>query len=328
MSTGRQPVDGHRRVGGLRGNRVHCHQVVAIPSPDPPGCRVGRLWRGYHPELAAEASASRAGILLVSPDALYGEQSRAQATAIIGETYSGSMPQARYDAVADFYVAGFDSTDDGVSQALLGLLGPVTGLRVLDVACGHGRLTRELARRGATVAGVDLSGRLIERAQQAEHNEPLGIHYVHADVTAASLGGASFDAVTCSFGLSDIDDLAGAVAAVSHALQPGGRFVFSILHPCFPGGKDISGSWPPTSRYYDEQRWAAQDALSTLRRQVGANHRMLSTYLNTLRAHDLWLDQLAEPWPEPDWDQAHQADRTPVYLVARSVKMITPPDAP
>jgi 2-polyprenyl-3-methyl-5-hydroxy-6-metoxy-1,4-benzoquinol methylase len=94
------------------------------------------------------------------------------------------MPDARYDAVADFYVAGFDSTDDAVSQALLGLLGPVTGLRVLDVARGHGRLTRELARRGATVAGVDLSGKLIERAQQAEHNQPRGIHYIHADITA------------------------------------------------------------------------------------------------------------------------------------------------
>lgn len=58
------------------------------------------------------------------------------------------MTPARYDAVADFYVSGFDSTDDQVSAALLDLLGPVAGLRVLDVACGHGRLTRELARRG------------------------------------------------------------------------------------------------------------------------------------------------------------------------------------
>jgi SAM-dependent methyltransferase len=67
------------------------------------------------------------------------------------------MPDARYDAVADFYAAGFDSTADSVSQALLDLLGPVTGARVLDVACGHGRITREIARRGATVTGVEIS---------------------------------------------------------------------------------------------------------------------------------------------------------------------------
>ena len=108
---------------------------------------------------------------------------------------------------------------------------------------------------------------------------------------------AAFDAAACNFGLSDIDDLDHAIAAVSAALRPGGRFVFSILHPCFGGGKDISGSWSPTSSYYDEGRWTAQDARSTLRRQLGANHRTLSTYLNMLRAHDLWLDQIAEPLP-------------------------------
>ena len=112
-----------------------------------------------------------------------------------------------------------------------------------------------------------------------------------------------------------IEDLDRGIAAVSHALRPGGQFVFSILYPCFTGGKNISGSWPATGRYYDEGRWTARGALSTLRRQVGANHRMLSTYLNTLRAHDLWLDQITEPVPAPDWDQAHDADRKPVYLV-------------
>jgi SAM-dependent methyltransferase len=233
------------------------------------------------------------------------------------------MALARYDAVADFYAAGFDSADDAVSMALLNLLGPPTGMRILDVACGHGRVTRELARRGADVMGIDISGKLIRKALEAEQNEPLGIRYLHADITAPNvLHGAVFDAVTCSFGLSDIDDLDRAIASVSDAMRPGGQFVFSILHPCFSGGQDISGSWPATGRYYDEGRWTAQGALSTLRRQVGANHRMLSTYLNTFRAHDLWLDQITEPGPPPDWDQAHDADREPVYLVGRSLKVI------
>lgn len=233
------------------------------------------------------------------------------------------MTQARYDSVADFYVARFDSVDDAVSKALLGLLGPVDGLRVLDVACGHGRLTRELARRGASVTGVDISGRLLEKAREAERNEPLGIQYIQADITAPGVISGTFDTAACGFGLSDIDDLEGAIVTVSHALRPGGRFVFSILHPCFPGGKDISGSWPAAGRYYDEERWVARDAKSTLRRQVGANHRTLSAYLNTLRMHGLWLDQLAEPLPDPGWDEAHEADRTPVFLVARTVKMLT-----
>jgi 2-polyprenyl-3-methyl-5-hydroxy-6-metoxy-1,4-benzoquinol methylase len=232
------------------------------------------------------------------------------------------MPGARYDAVADFYITGFDSVGDPASSALLELLGPVAGLRVLDVACGHGRITRELARQGADVTGIDISGILVSKAIQTEQNEPLGIQYIHADVTAAgALGEGAFDAVACNFGLSDIDDLDAATAGISGALRPGGFLVFSILHPCFAGGRDISGSWPTATSYYDEGHWTAQDARSTLRRQVGANHRMLSTYLGALRRHGLWLDQLAEPLPPPDWDPAHDADRKPVFLVVRSVKL-------
>jgi SAM-dependent methyltransferase len=124
------------------------------------------------------------------------------------------MVRARYDAAADFYVRGFASVDDPASLALLEILGPVAGLHVLDVACGHGRMTRELAQQGASVVGIDISGVLISKAVETEQNEPLGIRYVHEDVTTADfLGNGEFDAVTCNFGLSDIDDLDAAVTA-------------------------------------------------------------------------------------------------------------------
>jgi SAM-dependent methyltransferase len=238
------------------------------------------------------------------------------------ESYRRGMAEARYDAVAEFYVSGFGSAGDAVSLALLDLLEPVAGRRVLDVACGHGRITRELARRGADVVGIDISGNLISKAREAEEGVPLGIRYIHSDVTTpGALGDDEFDVVSCCFGLSDIDDLDGAVSAVSTALRRGGRFAFSILHPCFAGGREISGSWPAKGSYYDEARWVPHDSLSTLRRQVGANHRMLSTYLNTLRLHNLWLEHVAEPLPATDWDPAHDADRKPVYLVVSSVKV-------
>ena len=231
------------------------------------------------------------------------------------------MISARYDAVADFYVSGFDSVDDPVSAVFLDLLGPVSGLRVLDIACGHGRITRTLARRGAYVTGLDLSGKLLSKAREIEERDPLGIRYVHADVAAPpALPSAPFDRVTCFFGLSDIDDLDGAISAVAVVLRPGGKFVFAILHPCFAGANDISGSWPGSGSYYDEGRWTAQGPRSTLRQQVGASHRMLSTYLNTLQRHHLRPEQVAEPAPEPNWDQAHVADRQPVYLVVSSTK--------
>lgn len=233
------------------------------------------------------------------------------------------MAAARYDAIADFYCENFDAVDDPAATALLGLAWPVAGLRVLDVACGHGRISRELARRDAQVTGMDISAALLARAAGIEQAAPLGISYVRADVTQpgalrqAGCVPGSYDAAVCSFGLSDIDALGPAVATVSAALRPGCWFAFTVLHPCFGGAADIAGSWPSGGRYYDEGRWTPDSARSGLRRQVGASHRTLATYLNTLREHGLWLDQVAEPEPDASWDPSHEADRQPVFLAAR-----------
>jgi 2-polyprenyl-3-methyl-5-hydroxy-6-metoxy-1,4-benzoquinol methylase len=77
------------------------------------------------------------------------------------------MSEARYDPAA---------------AALLDLTGAPAGLRILDLACGHGRITRELARRGADVTGADISAALIGKALEAERADPLGARYAHADV--------------------------------------------------------------------------------------------------------------------------------------------------
>jgi 2-polyprenyl-3-methyl-5-hydroxy-6-metoxy-1,4-benzoquinol methylase len=227
--------------------------------------------------------------------------------------------EARYDAVADFYAAGWAGGDDPVSVSLAVLTGDVAGRRVLEIACGHGRITRELARQGAAVTGVDISGAMIANAESAEREKPLGIQYVRADVAdPALLPGEVFDVVVCSFGLSDIDDLDGTLANTHRLLRQDGVFAFSILHPCFAGGADVSGSWPSGGTYYDERWWQADGSLSTLRQQVGANHRSLSTYLNSLRRHGLLLDEIAEPAPAAEWAATRpDAARFPVFLVAR-----------
>lgn len=234
------------------------------------------------------------------------------------------MGVARYDSVADFYVQGWpDSYDDAASDALLSVLGPVDGLRVLDVACGHGRYTRELVRRGGSlVVGLDISSELIERAVAIEDEQPLGVRYVCADLAhSQQFADGSFDRVACGFGLSDVDDLDAALANITRVLAAGGRFVFSILHPAFPGAGDVSGSWPPADRYYDEQRWYADGSASSLRRRVGANHRTISTYVNTLIAYGLSVDRMAEPEPSIDWASAKPAAaRFPLYLVIGSTK--------
>jgi SAM-dependent methyltransferase len=233
------------------------------------------------------------------------------------------MRGARYDAVADFYDAGFSDPEDPVLTAMLALFDRPQGRRVLDLACGHGRVSRHIARLGAVVTGVDISGALLDKARAREDAEPLGIRYVHADAAAApELEDESFDAVLCNFGLADIDDLDGALATTGRVLAAGGSFLFSILHPCFAGADGVSGTWPADRRYHDEGFWIADDPGSTLRRQVGANHRTLSTYVNTLSRHGLFVTAMSEPPAPADWDGdgRRRAAHLPVFLVARSTK--------
>ena len=234
-------------------------------------------------------------------------------------------PEARYDIVADFYEQfAVDSYDDPPMAALLRVIGDVAGLRMLDLACGHGRLARELARRGARVVGMDLAAALLEKARAQEAAQPLQIAYVLADAASPeALAGQTFDGVTCSFGLSDIDDLDGAIATVARVLRPGGFFAFSLLHPCFPGwpSKQAQSSWSPQYGYYHEGWWRATTPAHGLRPRVGANHRMLSTYLNTLARHGLLIEESAEPPPDPEWlAEAPDSGATPVYWAARCRK--------
>ena len=141
-----------------------------------------------------------------------------------------------------------------------------------------------------------------------------GDRKVAADL--ARLAGDTWDAVVSNYGLSDIDDLPGTLANVARLLRPRGWFVFSILHPCFPGYADAPSAWPPGRGYYREEWWLA--TTDGFRGRVGANHRMLSTYLNQLVDHGLVLDRMVEPKPNIAWQQRLPGGTpVPVYFVAR-----------
>jgi SAM-dependent methyltransferase len=115
--------------------------------------------------------------------------------------------------------------------------GDVAGKAVLDLACGTGDYTRGYKLRGARqVAGVDISQRMIELAQQTEAAHPLGIEYQTADVAELGVLG-SFDLVT-AFGLLHYaptrEQLHRMQKAIYANLRPGGRFVTAnknILKP-------------------------------------------------------------------------------------------------
>lgn len=129
-----------------------------------------------------------------------------------------------------------------VSPAVKRLLAINAGERVLDVACGHGQFSRELARLGAHVVALDFSTTFLERARAHTRLFPNEIAqqicYRQVDVTdeaaLCAVGAASsFDAAVCNMALMDMPTILPLMRAMTKLLRPGGRFVFSMSHPCF-----------------------------------------------------------------------------------------------
>lgn len=102
-------------------------------------------------------------------------------------------------------------------------LGP--GQRVLDVGCGAGETTLELAATGAHAVGVDISRPLLEvaRARSGGRGE---IRFFEADAQTYPFEPASFDAVFSRFGVMFFADPAAAFANIRRAMKPGGRLAF------------------------------------------------------------------------------------------------------
>jgi 2-polyprenyl-6-hydroxyphenyl methylase/3-demethylubiquinone-9 3-methyltransferase len=106
------------------------------------------------------------------------------------------------------------------------------GKAVLDVGCGGGILSESMARRGATVVGIDLSVKPLKVARlHAMETEVENLEYREVAVEAlAAERPASFDVVTCMEMLEHVPDPSSVVASCAALVKPGGRLFFSTLN--------------------------------------------------------------------------------------------------
>jgi ubiquinone/menaquinone biosynthesis C-methylase UbiE len=224
-----------------------------------------------------------------------------------------------------------------IDPPLLRLVGDVHGLRVLDLACGNGYLSRRFARQGATVIGVDANAPIVERARLREAREPLGITYYVGDAAQLALPDhATFDIVVCNMALMDIEDAAGAIQEVARVLRPRGRFVASQAHPCFD--KMATSGWAIERIYPDTTIWRKMSryrevAVAEVPWQripdrvvyTRAYHRPLSWYVCALRAAGLLIAALEEPEPTEEFlagsEQGPWIAEIPLHCVLEAWKI-------
>lgn len=214
------------------------------------------------------------------------------------------MTTSRYDQIADWYNertrSGLLMYDLFVPE-LLNLAGDIQGKHICDLACGQGVIARQLVYKGASVVGVDIAEKMLEYARRDEEKEPLGIVYLYDDVqTLASIADATFDGAVCNMALMDITDISATFHTVRRILGEGAWFVCSITHPCFltPASTWMNAEDGAVYRevrgYFTEGLWRSNNPRG-VRGQVGAYHRMLSTYLNALAEAGFILERMVEP---------------------------------
>jgi demethylmenaquinone methyltransferase/2-methoxy-6-polyprenyl-1,4-benzoquinol methylase len=127
----------------------------------------------------------------------------------------------RYDLVNTILSAG---TDGGWRRKAARATGLKAGGSALDVACGSGKLTAQLARiagPSGRVVGLDFSTQMLDVAR---HEHP-GLDFTEGDALKLPFDDATFDASTIAFGLRNLADPVRGLREMLRIVKPGGRAV-------------------------------------------------------------------------------------------------------
>lgn len=194
--------------------------------------------------------------------------------------------------------------------------------RVVDLGCGIGELTRELAGVSGQVVGVDASPRSIAIAPETGAAANLSFHTCDVTDFAGRWTNLPFTAAVANMSLMACLDLDAFVQAAADLLAPQGCFIATITHPWF---------WP----YY--WGYAAADWFSYNREivleapfRISAEvtdcvtthvHRPLSAYLDAMAKAGFVVDRILEPYPAESV-QAKYPERWefPRFLAFRGIK--------
>ncbi|HVM24651.1 MAG TPA: ubiquinone/menaquinone biosynthesis methyltransferase [Candidatus Limnocylindrales bacterium] len=150
-----------------------------------------------------------------------------------------------YDTMNTVMTAGLDARWRRAAAAATQL---GRGGAALDVACGSGALTVELARLAGPdgrVTGVDVSEPMLARARRRPRSSNAADPaYVRGDAMALPMPDSAVDAVTIGFGLRNVADYAACLREMARVTRPGGRIVvLEIATPERGVGRLLGATW-------------------------------------------------------------------------------------
>ena len=193
---------------------------------------------------------------------------------------------------------------------------------VLDIGCGIGQLTRELATVSDRVVAVDPSPRSIALAQESCSALPnTSFSVCEIEAYASERPCREFSAAVASMTLMDCLDLDSFVEAVATMIVPGGCLIASITHPWF---------WPLYREYADSDWFEyseeillespfviSEETTDCITTHV---HRPLTSYLRSLSRAGFVVDRLLEPFPDEKVQALYSRRwKFPRFLVLRAL---------
>jgi demethylmenaquinone methyltransferase/2-methoxy-6-polyprenyl-1,4-benzoquinol methylase len=185
-----------------------------------------------------------------------------------------------FDAVAPRY----DLADTVMTAGLvhwwrrqtLRRVGPTSGQAILDLAAGTGTSSIVLARRGADVVACDFSAGMLLRCQSRLGSLAARVALVAGDAARLPFADATFDVVTISFGLRNVQDVPGALAEMLRVAKPGGRLVVCEF------SRPVRRVWRAV------YRWYLRRLMPFLARLVASNHQAYRYLAESIWS---WADQ-------------------------------------
>jgi SAM-dependent methyltransferase len=128
----------------------------------------------------------------------------------------------------------YDEISRGIADSIdhcINRLDPRPGERILDLSTGTGWTSRVVARRGATVTGVDIASDLLDAARAMAEAEGLPIEYQVGDAESLPFDDGAFDAVVSTCGVMFASRPEAAAGELARVCRKGGRIALTTWTP-------------------------------------------------------------------------------------------------